>query len=134
MTVYARPEDVRLIINTQKTETDLEKLITRASARVDNLLGVQTAGDELVKDLVSLMVAVRIRQSDPNSYSLSGGYSETARDPVKEWQDEIKEIIDELSEAASEADESYETVKAYATQRIAQNWDEDADSERVDYS
>ena len=134
MTVYAHPSDVRLLVNTQKTETDLEKLIARASARVDNLLGAQTAGDELVKDLVSLMVAVRIRQVDPSSYSISGGYSETARDPTAEWKKEIENIITEISEAASEVNESYETVKSYATQRIAQNWDEDTDSSRVDYS
>jgi len=131
MTVYARPSDVRLLVNTQKSETDLANLIARASARIDNMLGPQDEG-ELVKDLVSLMVAVRIRQSDPNSYSISGGYSETARDPVTEWKKEIDDIIDEI--VTAETQEPYETVKPYATQRISQNWDEDADSSRVDYS
>jgi hypothetical protein len=121
-------------VNTQKTETDLEKLIARASARVDGILGIQTPGDERVKDLISLMVAVRIIQCDPSSYSISGGYSETARDPTAEWKKEIEDIIEEISDAASEVNEAYETVKSYATQRIAQNWDEDADSSRVDYS
>ena len=92
---YCTSQDVRLIIKTQLLDRDIENLILMADAKINAQVGTQTEGDQLVRGTSALMVALKIRQSDPSSFAI-GGYSESSHDPTADWKKEIEENIEIL--------------------------------------
>jgi len=90
---YCTPSDVRLIIDTDLTDDEIEKIIATSGAYIDRLLGAQSTSDQLINRLSVLLTARFIKTRQPTSTAI-GEYRET-HDPLKVWNAEIQEITTE---------------------------------------
>lgn len=89
---YCSASDVRLIINTELTDTEITTIIETSDAYIDKLLGAQSGSDRLIKRLSMLLTAKAIKTRHPKSFAI-GDYSEAAGSEMEVWEDEIGEIV-----------------------------------------
>lgn len=89
--VYCTASDVRLIVQTNLTDTEITSIIETSDAEIDRRLGVQDASDKLVKKLSMLLSAHTIKTRQPQSVAI-GEYREDAGDVMEVWEREIERI------------------------------------------
>ena len=88
---YCSPSDVRLVVNTGLSNTEVESIIGMSEAQIDRKLGAQSPSDTLIRKLSVLLTARTIRARDPSSFAI-GEYSESTGDIHSAWDAEIREI------------------------------------------
>lgn len=88
---YCTETDVRMVINTKLTPTEVGAIITMSDAEIDKRLGAQTPGDELIKKLSMLMSARTIKTRQPESRAV-GDWKEVHK-PGEAWGLEIEQIM-----------------------------------------
>ena len=89
---YCTASDVRLIINTELADTDIESIIETTDTYINKILGAQSDSDKLVKRLSMLLTAKTIKTRQPQSYAV-GDYSESAGNVLEVWDREIEGIL-----------------------------------------
>lgn len=93
MANYCSVSDVTLYISAGSlTDPQVTTFITRASARIDKLIGAQSTGDEVIKDLCSLMTARMISRRRPDVIKLLGT-SQDWRTTMQAWDGEIADTL-----------------------------------------
>ena len=88
---YCTASDVRMIIHTSLTDTDIVAVIEMSDAEIDKRLGPQSGSDKVIKKLSVLLSAHIIKQRQPRSVA-AGEYSEDAGDVLEVWEREIERI------------------------------------------
>jgi len=83
--------DVRLIMSTSLTDTEISSIIAMSDAEIDKKIGSQDASDELVKKLSILLKAHAIRTRQPKSLAI-GEYREDVGSVLEVWEREIERI------------------------------------------
>ena len=89
---YCTASDVRLIIHTSLTDTEIGGIIELSDAQIDKRLGPRDAADKVVKKLSMLLAAHTIKQRQPKSVA-AGEYSEDSGDILEAWSREIEELF-----------------------------------------
>jgi len=89
--LYCTASDVRMIIHTSLTDTDIVAVIEMSDAEIDARIGTQTSGDKIVKKLSMLLTAHTIKTRQPQSQAI-GEYREDAGDVLEVWEREIERI------------------------------------------
>lgn len=75
--VYCMAADVRLIVSTSLTDTEISGIIEMSDAEIDRRIGVQSSSDKLVKKLSILLTAHAVKTRQPQSLAI-GEYREDA--------------------------------------------------------
>jgi len=88
---YCAASDVRLIIETSLSDTEIETLIEMSDAEIESRLGPQSPADKLVKKLCALITAHAIKTRQPQAISI-GEYREETRGTLDAWEKEIERI------------------------------------------
>ena len=88
---YSTAADIRRIIHTGLTDTDIASIIEISDAQIDSRLGTQSSTDKVIKKLSMLLTARTIKQRQPNSVAV-GEYKETQGDLIDIWSREINEL------------------------------------------
>jgi len=88
---YSTPPDVRLIIDTTLTDTQITTIIEMSDTQIDTRIGPQTTPDELIKKLSTLLTAHTIKTRQPQTLTV-GEYKEDTGDTLKAWEQEITRI------------------------------------------
>lgn len=88
---YSTPPDVRLIIDTTLTDTQITTITQMSDAEIDTRIGSQSTPGELVKKLSVLLTAHAIKTRQPQSLAV-GEYREDAGDILGVWEREIDRI------------------------------------------
>ena len=88
---YSTPPDVRLIIDTTLTDTQITTIIQMSDAQIDTRIGPQTTPDELINKLSTLHTAHTIKTRQPQSLAV-GEYREDTTDTLEAWEREIERI------------------------------------------
>ncbi len=101
---YSTPADVKLIVHTSLTDTEITSLIEQSDAEITKRLGAQTAGDVLVKRLSSFITAHTILLRQPESITI-GEYREQRGDALDVWGHEINRLYRLLGSAKIKASE-----------------------------
>ena len=89
---YCTASDVRLIIETSLTDTEIETLIEMSDAEIDTRIGTQSPTDKLVKKLSALTTAHTIKTRQPQTTTI-GEYREDTGNTLETWANEINRII-----------------------------------------
>lgn len=89
---YSLPSDVRLIIKTELSDSDVQKIIDWNDALIDKKLGAQSTSDEVIKKLSVLLTAIDVKTRDPDSFAL-GEYRIITTGVNRVWQREVREIL-----------------------------------------
>ncbi len=74
---YTTPSDVRMVIHTDLTDTDITQLITQTDAEIDKQLGTQDPTDKLIQKLSTLITSRTIKHRQPSSTTIGEYRSET---------------------------------------------------------
>ena len=90
--VYCSASDVRIIVNTNLTDSQITTIIETSDAYIDKLLGAQSASDKLIKKLSMLITVKTVKTRDPSSFGI-GEYSESSGNVISIWDSEIREIM-----------------------------------------
>lgn len=77
---YSTPTDIRAIIHTTLTDTEITELITQSDAEIDKRIGEQSS-DPLITKLSALITARTIKHRQPSSTTI-GEYSQTKSDDL----------------------------------------------------
>jgi len=85
---YSIPDDIRAIIYTTLTDTEITELITHSDAEIDKRIGTQSS-DPLITKLSALITARTIRHRQPTSTTI-GDYRQDTTDDLSA---EINSII-----------------------------------------
>ena len=88
---YCTAADVRTIINTALTDSEIAGIIEMSDAEIDRRIGSQSASDKLIKKLSMLLTAHIIKTRQPKSMAV-GEYREDAGDVLEVWEREIERI------------------------------------------
>ena len=96
---YSTASDVRRVIHTDLTDTDITQLITQTDTEIDKQLGTQNPLDPLITKLSALITARTIKHRQPQSITI-GEYSSSTTDTLT---DEINRIIRLYSQPAIKA-------------------------------
>ena len=88
---YSTPTDVRLIIDTTLTDTQITTIIQMSDTQIDTRIGTQTTPDPLIKKLSTLHTAHTIKTRQPHSLAV-GEYREDTGDVLGVWEQEIERI------------------------------------------
>lgn len=88
---YCTASDVRLLIKTDLSDADIDKIIEINSAVIDKKIGVQSASDQVIKKLCMLLSAIDIRRRDPESFAL--GEYRVVTNVGQVWQREADRIF-----------------------------------------
>ncbi|MBC8497734.1 hypothetical protein ISS40_01140 [Candidatus Bathyarchaeota archaeon] len=88
--VYCTAADVRLIVSTSLTDTEISGIIEMSDAEIDRRIGVQSASDKLVKKLSMLLAAHAIKTRQPESQAV--GEWKEAHNPLEVWEREMERI------------------------------------------
>ena len=88
---YSTPSDVRLIIDTTLTDTQITTIIQMSDTQIDTRIGTQTTPDPLIKKLSTLHTAHTIKTRQPQSLAV-GEYREDTGDVLGVWEREIERI------------------------------------------
>ena len=86
---YSTPTDIRAIIHTALTDTEITELITQSDAEIDRRIGEQP-DDPLITKLSALMTARTIKHRQPTSTTIGEYKSETPDTLSKEIQSIIR--------------------------------------------
>jgi len=89
---YCTASDVRMIINTTLTDSEITSIIETSDAEIDKRLGIQDASDKLIKKLSMLLTAHTIKTRQPRAQAI-GEYREDAGDVLVVWEREIERIF-----------------------------------------
>jgi len=89
---YCSASDVRLIIQTSLTDTDIISIIETSDAQIDKRLGAQSSSDKVVKKLSMLLTAKTIKGRQPRSIGV-GEYREDSGDIIETWTTEIEGLF-----------------------------------------
>ena len=90
--VYCTASDVRMIIHTSLTDTDIASVIEMSDAEIDRRLGPQSGLDKIIKKLSMLLSAHTIKQRQPMSVA-AGEYREDSGDILEVWGREIEKVF-----------------------------------------
>lgn len=74
--MYCTASDVRSIIHTGLTDSEIETIIELSDAEIDKRLGSQDSSDKVIKKLSMLLTAQTVRLRQPGSVAV-GEYSES---------------------------------------------------------
>ena len=88
---YCTAADVRTIINTALTDSEITGIIEMSDAEIDKRLGTQDASDKLIKKLSMLLTAHTIKARQPRSQAI-GEYREDSENVLEVWEREIERI------------------------------------------
>jgi len=88
---YCTASDVRLIIKTSLTDSEIEALIEMSDAEIDTHIGTQNPTDKLVKKLSTLITAHAAKTRQPQSVAI-GEYREETEGVLEAWEREIEKI------------------------------------------
>ena len=88
---YCSASDVRAIIDTSLTDTQIAAIIDESDAWIDKQLGAQSASDKLIRKLSKLITAREVKTQQPTSTQI-GDYSET-HNPILFWDQQIQDIL-----------------------------------------
>jgi hypothetical protein len=88
---YCTASDVRLIVETSLTDTEISGVIEMSDAEIDSRLGSQDSSDKLIKKLSMLLTAHAIKTRQPMSQVI-GEYREDAGNVLEVWEREIERI------------------------------------------
>ena len=88
---YCTASDVRLIIHTSLTDSDITSIIETSDAQIDKRLGAQSSSDKVVKKLSMLITAKTIKARQPRSVA-AGEYREDSGNILEVWTQEIEEL------------------------------------------
>lgn len=86
---YCSASDVRLIIHTSLTDSDITSIIETSDAMIDRRLGVRSPSDKVVKKLSMLLTAKTIKARQPLSVA-AGEYREDSGGVIEVWAQEIE--------------------------------------------
>ena len=89
---YCTASDVRQIIHTSLTDSDITSIIETSDAQIDKRLGAQSSSDKVVKKLSMLLTAKIIKGRQPRSVA-AGEYREDSGDIIQVWAAEIEELF-----------------------------------------
>ena len=76
---YSTPDDIRAIIHTTLTDTEITELITQSDAEIDKRIGAQST-EPLITKLSALITARTIRHRQPTSTTIGEYRQETTDD------------------------------------------------------
>jgi len=88
---YCTATDVRQIIHTSLTDSDIASIIETSDAQIDKRLGAQSSSDKVVKKLSMLLTAKTIKGRQPRSVA-AGEYREDAGGIIEVWTQEIEAL------------------------------------------
>jgi len=88
---YCTASDVRLVVETSLTDTQITSLIEMSDAEIDGRLGSQDPSDKLIKKLSVLLTAHTVKTRQPASVAV-GEYREDAGDVLGVWEREIERL------------------------------------------
>jgi hypothetical protein len=88
---YCTASDVRLVVETSLTDTEISGVIEMSDAEIDSRIGSQDSSDKLIKKLSMLLTAHAIKTRQPRSVAI-GEYREDAGDVLEVWEREIERI------------------------------------------
>ena len=74
--MYCSAQDVRSIIHTGLTDSEIEVIIGLSDAKIDKRLGPRDPSDKLIRKLSMLLTAQTVRLRQPGSVAM-GEYSES---------------------------------------------------------
>jgi hypothetical protein len=86
---YCTASDVRQIIHTRLSDSDVASIIETSDAVIDKRIGAQSSSDKAVKKLSMLITARTIKARQPRSVA-AGEYREDAGDIMEVWAEEIE--------------------------------------------
>jgi hypothetical protein len=89
--VYCTASDVRFIVETSLTDTEISGIVEMSDAEIDLRLGSQDSSDKLIKKLSMLLTAHAIKTRQPKSQVI-GEYREDAGNVLEVWEREIERI------------------------------------------
>jgi hypothetical protein len=89
--VYCMAADVRLIVSTSLTDTEVSGIIEMSDAEIDRRIGVQSSSDKLVKKLSMLLTAHAVKTRQPKALVV-GEYREDSDNVLEVWEKEIERI------------------------------------------
>ncbi|MCK4703013.1 hypothetical protein KAT55_06625 [Candidatus Bathyarchaeota archaeon] len=75
--MYCTASDVRSIIHTGLTDSEIETIIELSDAEIDKRLGSQDSSDKVIKKLSMLLTARTVKLRQPGSVAV-GEYSESS--------------------------------------------------------
>ncbi len=107
--VYAVPADVRLLINTEKTDAQLTSLIAETDYDLDNRLNGYTMDSTIKKFCSARLAAIIIAQSQRGIFS-----DKPENRSTQEWQTYIDEKVEEAKKGGSRTPKIFST----ATSRV----------------
>lgn len=102
---YAQPSDVRLLIHTDKTDSEIAQLIADADLDLDDRLNGAAMDSTIKRFCSSRLAAIIIAQSQRGVYS-----DKPANDSTTEWQN----YVDEKVEAAKTIRPRHAKVVTYS--------------------
>jgi len=88
---YCTATDVRSIIQTSLTDSEITNIIETSDAEIDRRIGPQEPSDKLIKKLSMLLTAHTIKTRQPQSQAI-GEYREDAGNVPWLWEREIERI------------------------------------------
>lgn len=106
---YCTVSDVRLIVSTSLTDSEISSIIAMSDAEIDKRLGIQDASDELIKKLSVLLTAHSIKTRQPKSVAISE-YREDAGNVLEVFEREIEKIY-QLYKGVSMVCSDYEHIE-----------------------
>jgi hypothetical protein len=89
---YCTASDVRLIIHTSLSDSDIASIIDTSDAQIDRRIGAQSPSDNAVKKLSMLITAKIIKARQPRSVA-AGEYREDSGDVMEVWAGEIEGLF-----------------------------------------
>lgn len=88
---YCTASDVRLVINTSLTDSEVTSIIEQSDAEIDKRIGSQ-ASNYLVEKLSALITAKTIKARQPQTTAI-GEYREDQGNILQVWSDETERIF-----------------------------------------
>ena len=89
--MYCTASDVRLIVETSLSDSEIEALIEMSDAEIDGHIGAQSPSDNLVRKLSALVTAQAVKTRQPSAVSI-GEYREETGSVLEVWEREIERI------------------------------------------
>ena len=89
---YCTASDIRLIIHTSLTDSDITSIIETSDAQIDKRIGAQSPSDKAVKKLSMLITAKTIKGRQPRSVA-AGEYREDSGNILETWTTEIEGLF-----------------------------------------
>jgi hypothetical protein len=88
---YCSASDVREIIHTSLTDSEIDSVIEMSDALIIRRIGTQSTTDKVIKKLSMLITARTIKTRQPQSLA-TGEYREESGNLLETWGNEIEEI------------------------------------------